>query len=123
MHYVGPSIVLTMGKMLKREVFKSWNALFVMLIMWTILIQALKIKKWLITCYKTYGIIDLKKRVNVNHAIIAKIIEEEVSNSIISLVERQLTNKRLNVLGTTIYIFFVVKDYFKKITYNEFFFW
>jgi hypothetical protein len=61
--------------------------------------------------------------VNVNHAIIAKIIEEEVSNSIISLVERQLTNKRLNVLGTTIYIFFVVKDYFKKITYNEFFFW
>jgi hypothetical protein len=45
MHYVGPSTVLMMGKILKGEVFKSWNALFVMLIMWTILIQALKIKK------------------------------------------------------------------------------
>ncbi len=30
MHYVGPSIVLMMGKILKGEVFKSWNALFVM---------------------------------------------------------------------------------------------
>jgi hypothetical protein len=33
MHYVRPSIVLMMGKILKGEVFKSWNALFVMLIM------------------------------------------------------------------------------------------
>jgi hypothetical protein len=105
MHYVGPSIVLMIGQMLKGEVFKSWNASFVMLIMWTILIQALKIKKCLITYYKTCGIIGLRKHVNVNHAIIAKKIEEEINSSIINFVERQLTNKRLNVLGTTILFF------------------
>jgi len=44
MHYVGPSIVLMIWKMLKGEVFKSWNALFVIVIMWITLIQALKTK-------------------------------------------------------------------------------
>jgi hypothetical protein len=43
---------------------------------------------------------------NVTHAIIVKIIEEDVNSSIIiNLVESQLTNKRLDVVGTTIYIF------------------
>ncbi len=45
MHYIEPLIVLMMGKMLKGEVFKSWDALFVMLILWIMLIQALKTKK------------------------------------------------------------------------------
>jgi hypothetical protein len=45
MHYDRSYIVLMMGKMLKGGVVKSWNELFVMLFMWTILIQALKIEK------------------------------------------------------------------------------
>ncbi len=45
MHYIGPLIVLMMGKMLKGEVFKSWDQLFVMLILWIMLFQALKIER------------------------------------------------------------------------------
>jgi hypothetical protein len=71
MHYDRSSIVLMMGKMLKREIFKSWDELFVILVMWTILIQAQKNRKGLIIYYKTYIRIILKKHVNVNHAIIA----------------------------------------------------
>jgi positive regulator of sigma E activity len=45
MHYIGPLIVLMMGKMLKQEIFKSWDASFIMLILLIMLIQALKTKK------------------------------------------------------------------------------
>jgi len=45
MHYIEPLIVLMMGKMLKGEVFKTWDALLVMLILWIMLIQALKTEK------------------------------------------------------------------------------
>jgi hypothetical protein len=38
-------------------------------------------------------------------SIIVKIIEEDVSSSIINLVESQLTNKRLDVISTTNYFF------------------
>ncbi len=91
MHYVGPSIVIMIGNMLKKS----------LQIMKCIICYAnhvnninpnTKYRKCLITYYKTYGIIGLKKHVNVNHAIIAKIIEEEVSSSIINFVERQVTN-------------------------------
>jgi hypothetical protein len=45
MHFVRPFIVLMMENMLKGEVFKSWDAVFAMLILWIILIQTLiKIK-------------------------------------------------------------------------------
>ncbi len=56
---------------------------------------------------------------NVNHAIIAKIIEEEINSSIINFVERQLTNKRLNVIGTTILFFLLLKIIFKKSMCNK----
>jgi hypothetical protein len=52
-----------------------------------------KERKGLITCYKTYGIIDLKKHVNANHFIIAKKFEEEINNEIIGSVERHLQRK------------------------------
>jgi len=61
MYYVGPFIVLMMGKMLNGEVYKSWDAFIVTLILWTILIPTLNIVKCLITYYKTYGITSLKK--------------------------------------------------------------
>jgi hypothetical protein len=61
MYYVGPFIVLMMGKMLNGEVYKSWDAFIVTLILWTILIPTLNIEKCLITYYKTYGITSLKK--------------------------------------------------------------
>jgi len=34
MYYVGPFIVLMMGKMLNGEVYKSWDAFIVTLILW-----------------------------------------------------------------------------------------
>jgi hypothetical protein len=38
------------------------RCIFIMLVLWIILIQTLKIKKCLITYYKTYGIICLQKK-------------------------------------------------------------
>jgi len=62
----------------------------------------IKKRKWLITCYKTYDIIVLKKHVNVDHFIIAKKFEEKINNEIIGSVERQPTKKRPNVLASAI---------------------
>jgi hypothetical protein len=50
-------------------------------------------RKRLITYYKTYGVIRLKKHVDVDHVIIiAKAIEEEV-NSLIRGLVKKTTNK------------------------------
>jgi hypothetical protein len=73
-----------------------------------------KEKKGLITCYKTYGIIDLKKHIDANHFIIAKKFEEEINNEIIGSVERQLAKKRPNVLANVVSFFFVAKKTFQK---------
>jgi hypothetical protein len=56
---------------------------------------------------------------NVTHAIIVKIIEEDVSSSIINLVESQLTNKRLDVVGITIFYFLLLKVIFKTMMCNK----
>ncbi len=42
----------------------------------------------MITYYKTYGIIALKKHVDAYHSIIVKKIEEEINDEIIGIVER-----------------------------------
>lgn len=94
MHYDRSSIVLMMGKMLKTEVFKSWDELFVILVMWTILIQAQKDRKGLIIYYKIYIIIILKKHVNVNHAIIAIVFEKRV-NSLIKGLQKTTSKKKV----------------------------
>jgi hypothetical protein len=44
--------------------------------------------KGLMTYYKTYGIIILKKNVYANHATIAKTIEEEINNLMSRTMER-----------------------------------
>jgi hypothetical protein len=52
-----------------------------------------KERKGLVTYYKTYGIIALKKHVHADHSIIAKEIEKEINNEIIKSLERQLAKK------------------------------
>lgn len=53
----------------------------------------IKHRKGLITYYKTYGVIGLKKHVDVDPIIIiAKAIEEEVNSLIRGLVKKQPTN-------------------------------
>ncbi len=47
-----------------------------------------KERKGLITYYKMYDIISLKKHVDVDHSIIAKKLEERVNISIIESIER-----------------------------------
>jgi hypothetical protein len=71
-------------------------------------------RKGLITCYKTYGIIDLKKHVDANHFIIVKKFDEEINDEIIGSVERQFAKKRLNVSTNVASFIFVVKRPFKK---------
>ncbi len=56
---------------------------------------------------------------DVNHAIIAKMIKEGVNSPIRSLVERQLAKKKLNVTRIIIFNFVVVKDSFKEMMSNE----
>jgi hemerythrin-like domain-containing protein len=55
-------------------------------------------KKGFITYYKIYGIITLKKHVDVDHSIITKRFEETINNEIIENVEKQHIKKRPNVL-------------------------
>jgi hypothetical protein len=50
-------------------------------------------RKGLIIYNKTNGIITLKKHVNVNDSIIAKMFEEETNNLVIGKVEKQLVKK------------------------------
>jgi hypothetical protein len=70
MYYVRLSIMLMTIKMLQGGVFKSWPFFYKNPI--NSPNPRTKEKKGLITDYKTYGIITLKKHVNVNHGIIAK---------------------------------------------------
>ncbi len=51
-------------------------------------IQALKKWKVYMTYYKNYGIIILKNNVYVEHAIIAKKIEEEINSLMTRMMER-----------------------------------
>jgi hypothetical protein len=80
MYYVGPFIVLMMGKMLKGEVYKSWDAFIVTLVLWTKLIQALNTKKW--HKNKTYGITSLKKHVDAIFVVIVNFSKEKVNSPI-----------------------------------------
>jgi len=70
--------------------------------------------KGLITYYKTYGIIALKKHVDADHFIIVKKIEKEINNEPIRTVERQPTKKWQNVPTTVILLFFCYKKTFQK---------
>jgi hypothetical protein len=79
-----------------------------------ILNPRIKERKGLITYYKTYGITIFKKHVDANHSIIAKKFEKEINNEIIANVERLPIKKRPNVLASAIFVFFAIKEPFKK---------
>jgi hypothetical protein len=51
----------------------------------------------------------LKKHVNVNHFIIAKIFEEEISTPLKGEFEKHLAKKRSNPFGDAIVNFFATK--------------
>ncbi len=54
-------------------------------------------RKELIFYYKTNGITFLKKLVDVEHTVIAKLFEEEVNSLPKGREEKQPTNKRMNM--------------------------
>jgi hypothetical protein len=62
-------------------------------------------RKGLLTYYKTYGIINLKKHVNIDHAIIAKNFEKEINSLIRRIMKRQLVKKRFRMFGSAIFFF------------------
>jgi hypothetical protein len=78
--------VWMMGKKLKEQIIKSWNAFCVDLVYG--FNPRTKERKCLITHYKTYGIITLKKHVNAYHSIIAKNFEKRIYNGITKSVEK-----------------------------------
>ncbi len=79
-----------------------------------ILVCNLKIeaKKGLILYNITNGIKTLKKYVNVDHSIIAKMFKEIINNSLKKEVQKQPTKKKPNPCSNAIVNFFVIKDPF-----------
>ncbi len=73
-----------------------------------------KERKGFVTYHKIYGIIALKKHVDVDHSIIVKKFEEVINNEIIGSVEKQPTKKRPNVPRSAISVFFCYKKTFQK---------
>ncbi len=65
-----------------------------------------KLKKGLISYYKTIGISFLKKHVDVEHGLLAKKLDEEVNNVVRIEIEKKPTKKRLNVSSSKIFEFF-----------------
>jgi hypothetical protein len=70
-------------------------------------------RKGLILYNSANGIIALKKHVYANHGRIAKIFEK-ITNLIKKPYERQLAKKRPHINRTTIFNFFITKDFYKK---------
>jgi hypothetical protein len=91
-----------------------------MLVLWIILIQSLKTKQK--TYYKTYGITNLKKHVDIDHVIIEKTFEEEVNNPIIVFDEKHQSKKMLNVSISIISFFLLLKFLSKNMMCNKVFF-
>jgi len=72
-----------------------------------------KERKRIISYYKKNEITTLKKHVDVDHVLFAKIIEEELSSLVKIVLERQPTKKKLNVFSFKISNFFWCKRFFK----------
>jgi hypothetical protein len=68
-----------------------------------------KERKGLITYYKTYGIIVLKKHGDANHILIVKNIEKKVNGPLKRTFEKQLAKKMLNVLSNALLVFLLLK--------------
>jgi hypothetical protein len=59
-------------------------------------------RKGLIIYYTTNGITSLKKHVDANHFIIAKIFEEEIKDPLRREVERQPTKKQIDIYSAIV---------------------
>ncbi len=73
-----------------------------------------KLRKGLISYYKTNGILTLKKHADAKHILLAKELDKEVNNSVKIQVERQRTKKRQNVFSFEISKFIFTKFIYKK---------
>jgi Fe-S cluster biosynthesis and repair protein YggX len=80
----------------------------------TILRQRTKLRKRLVSYFKSSGITTLKKYVNQNHFLIPNILGENLNNNIKTLVERQPTKKRSMVIGSDISKFFGAINHYNK---------
>ncbi len=74
-----------------------------------------KLRKGLISYYKTNGILTLKKHVDAKHNLLAKKLDEEVNNVVRVEIEKQLIKKRQNVSS-----FEVSKFFFAKLPYKTY---
>jgi ribosomal protein L16 Arg81 hydroxylase len=63
----------------------------------------------LISYYKTNGITSLKKHVDANHSFIAQMFEEKMSRLLKSIEEKQVSKKKTNPFGRSIFKFFILK--------------
>ncbi len=84
--------------------------IFNMLFMW---IQE-KLKKGLVTYYKTSGIPCLWTHLDVDHSTIYKRFQKEINNQRKENVRRQFVKKRFLISNSSIYNFFASKVPFKK---------
>ncbi len=57
----------------------------------------IKLRKGLISYYKTNGISTLRKHVDSKHNLLVKKFDEQANSFVKTKVERQLVNKRQNV--------------------------
>ncbi len=73
-----------------------------------------KLRKGLISYYKTNGKLALKKHVDVEHDLLAKKLDEKVNSLERIQVENQLTKKRENVSSIEISKFFFAKFLTRK---------
>ncbi len=71
-------------------------------------------KKRLIFQYKISGIISLKKHVDVEHIVIAKMFEKEINFLLKRRKEKQPTKKRAIVFGGSKFKIFLIKNSFKE---------
>jgi hypothetical protein len=62
----------------------------------------------------TNGITTLKKHVNINNSIIAKLFEEAINSPLKGKVEKKLAKKISNPSSNVIVNFFVVKNLLHK---------
>jgi hypothetical protein len=79
-----------------------------------ILGQRTKLRKTLVSYFKSNGITTLKKHVNGNHFLIARNFGKILNNNIKNLVERQLAKKRSIVIGSEISKFFRAINPYKR---------
>jgi hypothetical protein len=74
----------------------------------------MKLKKNLISYCKTSGIAYLKKHLSATHSLLCFNFEKEVNYVMRGSLERQIVKNKPNTLGSSIYIFFLLKTLSKR---------